>query len=102
MGKKKAYKDFKKIPLPLWITKMLEHTIEKHLLTGAQLKQWGYEAPDGQTIIDGMLYNYDFAVIRDMNHQRRIRKAFQANGYEGIDQYFKNLLNALEVKPSHG
>lgn len=98
MGKKKSLKVYSKIPLPAWVTNMLEHTTEKHLLTGAQLKEWGYEAPDGQKLIDGMLYTYDFAVIRDMNHERRMRRAFERNGYEGLNAYFNSLLQALKPK----
>lgn len=96
MGKKKRNKVFSQIPLPENIRSMLVHTTEKHLLTGAQLKEWGYEAPDGQVIIDAMLYKYDFAVIRDMNHERRMRRAFERNGYEGLNSYFESLLKALK------
>ena len=102
MGKKARNKEFKKIPFPAWVTNLLENTVEKHRLTGFQLKEIGYVPPEGVVLFDTMMYDYNYPVIRDMNHERRVRRAFERNGWEGVNAYFESLLKALQPKLSDG
>ena len=80
------------------------HTQEKHLMTGAELKAMGYVEKDGEILLDATFYNYNYPVITDMNHERRIRRAFKRNGYEGVNMYLMQLLNAgtVSTQPKEG
>lgn len=94
MGKKKAYRDFKKVAslLPLVFT----NTHEVHFYTGAELikqeiKKEGEVEPE-------KMYKYSYPVQIAANHENRLKRAYVKGGMQAVNDYIKEVNKAVVAK----
>lgn len=73
-----------------------EHTHEDHFVDGAELIEQGqYELSDGTKVVAGITYKQAMPVMIAKNHERRLRKAYQKNGNEGLIKYITDIKNIV-------
>lgn len=76
---------------PASVVQCLEHTIEVHYLDGKELKEeYDIHEIDGVKVVPGVKYRYNYPVIKDQNFLRRLRRAFESNGMEGVNQLYNS------------
>jgi hypothetical protein len=95
MGKKSAYKKIRRIANNL--PQVLEQTHEKHIMTGIELKQEGFDE-NVKPINDNETYERRYPVIVQANHNRRMKQAFKKLGIEGVNQYVQQLKSKANGK----
>lgn len=94
MGKKKAYRDFKKAAslLPLVFT----NTHEVHLYTGAELIE--QEIKKEGEVDPKKMYKYSYPVQIAANHENRLKRAYSKGGMKAVNEYIEQVNRA--TKPS--
>lgn len=86
------------IRTPPQVLMFVEHVIEVHIVDGAELrKEYGVDEIDGKKVVDGVKYRYNYPVIRDQNFLRRLRRAFETNGMEGVNALYASYATRIEA-----
>jgi len=67
---------------------VVSNTHEKHIMTGAEILEMGTITEiDGKPVNPVLKYTMPMPVQLYWNHVRRMKKAYQKEGYEGIKKY---------------
>jgi hypothetical protein len=95
MGKKARLKVIKKLAnnLPL----INQVSTEPHLLSGAEILEWGTITEiDGKPIDPEKKYLHHYPVLMVQNNRRGMKRAFLRNGVEGVKQFLGNISKTVE------
>lgn len=98
--KKRQIREFQMF-VDTYVPKFLVNSTETHILSGKELLEWGFtHDPDHDNVpIDpAKIYKYKQPVQTEVDHVRRIRRAYQSNGKEGIDHYLGSIARRLQKK----
>lgn len=81
---------------------VFEYSTEEHVVDGSELIAQGHaEHEDGRMVHAGMKYKQNMPVMIAANHERRLRKAYEKHGKEGILSYIDEI-NKLAKKQPNG
>lgn len=95
MGKKARLKAIKKLANNL--PPINQMSTEVHLMTGAEVLEWGTITEiDGQPIDPDKKYTFRHPVLMIQNNRRGMKRAFLKNGPEGVKNFLKSISNAVE------
>lgn len=76
---------------------IMEDTHEIHKMTGDEMIEMGYVEYEGFKIDPKGKYLYKYPVQVAMNHYRRLKRSWLADGVEGLTEYFKLVAAAIEA-----
>jgi len=95
MGKKAKLKAIKKLSFNL--PAINRSSIERHWYKGSEILEWGtVKEIDGVSIDPEKDYEYEYPVLMIQNNARRMKRAYQRNGVEGIKSLLNNTLKIVE------
>lgn len=78
---------------------IMEPSSELHYVLGEDLIAQGERTlTNGEKIIPAKKYSQYMPVMIAMNHRRRLRKAFEDNGGDGIAAYINNVNNMIDAR----
>ena len=98
MASKKLSKEEEKI-LRAYCSQMptfTEEACEVHIMTGIELKEMGYVEKKEEPIIEDKKYRFNYPVIMNTNHYRRLKKAWLKGGEAGLKKYFEGVKEAID------
>lgn len=75
------------------------HSCEKHLLKGSEILEWETITEiDGKAIIPDKMYEWSYPVITEMNHFRRLKKAWTSSNdpQRRVMEYMKYIADVIE------
>lgn len=76
---------------------VMDFTHEVHFVDGAILIDQGqYDDDNGNKISTGIQYKQNFPVMMAANHERRLRKAYDKHGEQGILNYVNEIKTLAE------
>lgn len=73
---------------------VMRNTIEKHIMTGRELKANNY--PDAEKYADDQKVIFNYPVQIYMNHYRAIKDAWYDGGYPAISAYFERIIAGIK------
>ncbi len=73
-----------------------EDSVEVHVMTGKELKEFGYVEQEGKPLIDDKKYDYKYPVVIAANHYRRLKKAWLKDGEDGLKKYFERVKLSID------
>lgn len=78
---------------------IMQHCSELHHVLGEDLIAQGEtKLTNGETILATKKYTQYMPVMIAMNHRRRLRKAYEENGGDGIAAYISNINKMMETQ----
>lgn len=95
MGKKARLKAIKRLAQS--VAPINEATLEKHYLTGEEIKENGYcPAYEKAELKPDQKYEVNMPVLIVQNNERRLKRAFLRNGTEGVRQFLNKNLQVVQ------
>jgi hypothetical protein len=85
MGKKKYLKEFRRLAGGLPV--VMQHTVERHIVTGRELLEQDLKEADGAPIDPLKQYIQRLPVDMAVNHKRRMANAYKRHGIAGVKAY---------------
>lgn len=100
MGKKANAKKFRMLAAAAQLPVVFDNAVEYHYYKGQELIDMNYELPAGEDgkrekIVPNKDYRFSMPVQVAANHARRMRRAYQRNGYEGVNAYVNRVVAAM-------
>lgn len=95
MGKKAKLKLIKRLANNMPLINQSSH--EQHLITGAEILEWGtVKEIDGKPIDPAKKYLWNYPVLMIQNNRRQMKRAFIRNGVKGIENLLDQTLKTVE------
>jgi len=72
---------------------VMRNTVEKHIMTGRELKADNYPEAEKYGDDEKVIFNYPVQIY--MNHYRAIKDAWYSGGYDAINDYFERVAKGM-------
>jgi hypothetical protein len=80
---------------------VMQHTSELHHVLGEDLIEQGHTVlTNGEKVVPGKKYQQHMPVMLAVNHRRKLKKAFELNGGDGIAAYIAEVNKMIDARIS--